>query len=367
MTDPKLYEIRLPAGDIPGFDIGGKGENGARRYNPVDWLSKGYAGVRFIGHGPAQTHLRPAPGVWNNLWVVQHPGIVQLEELTLHNGGRTAMQFGTGLYTAGLKLFPQFGLRTKGVVLDCNVRGMWGVFSYEADIWHEDYEVYGAMLSEHPGYHHGHAKLGILYNNFVIHDAGAEAIKLRPDSAEVRPVKGGKLIVTNGEIRNWYQPWSNRGGAGIVVQGGNVDIQLERLSLYGGDGVRCRCIMIDDGEGKGFTTDGFPNGHITIKNVAAQGRSTRTDYGDTLLRVGPLGSSKYVARSLTIDACSLWGENMAVQLSGLPAGQLTVKGSNTPALRDWANAHGFDTTFEAQIPAPMRRIPISEGIKIAAT
>lgn len=363
MTTANLKEIRLADGDVLGFDIGRKADNAGRLYDPQEWLSQGFAGVRFIGRGVGRTHIRPAPGVWTNIFIFQHAGIVQFENLTLHNAGRSAMQAGTGMY-GGIPLIPKFQLRIHGVELDCNVQGMWGFFLYECDNHFADVSIHAGILGEHPSYEHGWASKGSLWERVVVHSSNGECKKMRPDKLEVRPTPAASVVVRDCTFKNWTP--GNRGCAGMTMQGGNAALlQVERTSFWGGaGGARCHCIMVDCGEGKAHLTGGFPNGHIMLKGVAAYGSSMRTDYGDTLIRVGALPSSglKNVARSLTIDGCSLWGENMAVQLSGIPAGKTVVKDSNTPKLRDWASARGMDTTFEAQIPTATRRIPISEGL-----
>lgn len=360
-----LFEIQLPAGDVPGFDIGQRNDNGPRLYDPRDWLSKGFAGVRFIGRGIGVTHVRPATdAVWTNVFVLQHNGTVQFENLTLHNAGRSAIQMGTGK-SAGLPLFPKFRLVWEGVELDCNVPGMWGAFLYECDNRFRDVSIHAAMLGEHPDYEHGWASEGSLWERVTVHSSNGECKKMRPDREEVRPTPKATCIVRDCTFKNWTP--GNRGCAGLTAQGANLALlQIERTTFWGGaGGPRCHCVMIDDGEGKANLTNGFPNGHVVLRQVAAQGSSARTDYGDTLIRVGILPSSglKYVARSVTIDSCSLWGENMAVQFAGVPAGKLLVKDSNTPVLRDWASARGMDTTLEAKIPRPARLVPISEGLE----
>lgn len=357
MAAPNLLEIRLPAGDVPGWDIGRKNDNGARVYDPSTWLSQGYKGVRFIGQGQGITHIRPEPAVWTNLFVLQHNGVVQLENLTLHNGPRSAIQAGTGK-PSGLPLFPKFRLVTRGVTIDCSQAGMWGGFSYECDCDSEDLTIFGEQLFEHPWYHHQWAKLGALYTRYRVVGARGECWKSRPNDIECRRVIGANIVLRDFELSGWTP--GNRGCAGIVIQGlPGTDVLLERGLLWGGPGPRCRCIMIDDGEGKASTL-GAP-GNVTIRRVAAQGSSERTDYGDTLIRVGSLTPGTEAVKSLTIEGSALWGKNMAVQLRA-PAGKLIVRTSNTPILRDWSNANGLDVTLEAQIPRPLRRVPISEGL-----
>lgn len=361
MTAPKLFEIALPEGDVLGFDIDMHGDNGSRRYNSADWLSRGFDGVRLVGKGIGRTHIRPGSAVWTTIGILQHNGIVELDDLTLHNAPRSALQAGTGLWTPGLPVFPKFRLVLRRVELRCDVPGNWGFFTYECDIDFEDVEIFGALLREHPNYHHEFALYGLSWNRVNVRAAGAECLKLRPDPVEIRPLKKlHRFIVRNSTFADWYQPWSNRGGAGVVIQGGGpfLDVLVEKSTFWGGDGQRCRCIMIDDGH----FIDGVATGNVLIRQVAARGRSSRTDFGDTLVRVGPLHSGVKIAKSLTIEECGLWGPNMAVQLTGVPAGKLIVRDCNTPALRDWASARGMDTTFEAQLPLPGRRVPISAGI-----
>lgn len=358
MAVPSLLEIPLPAGDLPGFDVGLRNDNGSRFYNPQDWLSQGYAGVRFVGKGQGITHVRPAQGVWTNIFVFQHNGTVQLENLTLHNAPRSAIQAGTGK-ASGLPLFPKFRLVTRGVTIDCSQPGMWGGFSYELDCDSEDLTIFGELLSEHPWYHHQWAKFGALYNRYKVVGARGECWKSRPNNLECRPVLGAKVTLRNFDLSGWNP--GNRGCGGIVLQGiPGSDILIEKGVLWGGAGSpRCHCVMIDDGEGEASNLGEF--GNVTIRRVAAQGSSSRTDYGDTLVRVGPLAGAR-VAKSLAIEACNLWGVNMAVQLSGIPQGKLSVTGCNTPEMRANASARGFDTSSEAMMPRPGRLVPVSEGL-----
>lgn len=355
-----LFEVRLPAGDVLGFDVGVRADNGPRQYSPIDWLSQGYDGVRFIGQGKGITHIRPALNVWTNITILQHNGIVQLEDLTLHNAPRSALQAGMGLYVT-LPFFPKFKLVTRNVELLCDVPGKWGFFTYECDRDDQDLEVWGAILREHPSYAHGFSKRGLLWDRVIVHDSGAEACKYRPDPREIRPIRNQHhFIIRNSEIAGWFQEHSHRGGAGTCIQGAGpfCDVLIEKTVYWGGHGVKCRSIMIDDG----WYTSGTATGSVILRNVGARGSSDRTDYGDTLIRVGPLNPGVSIAKSLTIEGSSLWGTNMAVQIGGVPTGKTIVRTSNTERLRDWANAQGMDTTFEAQIPRATRRVPVSEGL-----
>jgi hypothetical protein len=360
VTAPKLFEVRLPAGDVSGFDIDLRGDNRARQYHSADWLSKGYDGVRFVGAGAGVTHVRRhSDAVWTNVGVLQHNGVVQLEALTLHNAPRSAIQAGTGLWTPGLPFYPKFKLVTRGVELRCDVPGKWGFFTYECDRDDEDLEIWGALLREHPSYAHEFSYSGLLWNRVTVRDSGGECCKLRPDPTEIRPLKRAhSFVVRNSSFAGWVP--GDRGSAGIVIQGGGPSLQvlIEKTIFWGGPGPRCRCVMIDDG----WYKTGVATGNVVLRQVAAQGSSIRDDYGETLVRVGPLHAGVMIASSVTIDQCSLWGQNMAVQLTGIPVGKLAVRNSNTPSLRDWASARGMDTLLEAQIPRRDRRVPISEGL-----
>lgn len=43
-TSPKLFEIRLPEGDVGGLDIDVQGTTGQQKLWSKDWLSKGFDG-----------------------------------------------------------------------------------------------------------------------------------------------------------------------------------------------------------------------------------------------------------------------------------------------------------------------------------
>lgn len=88
-----LFEIRLPAGDSGSINVGWF-NNGAPKLDPQTWLSQGFDGVKFVGQGVDVTHLRCTSWDGITVAVIQHQGIVQLENLTLHCGYSQATQFG---------------------------------------------------------------------------------------------------------------------------------------------------------------------------------------------------------------------------------------------------------------------------------
>lgn len=369
-----LFEIRLPEGDLPGFDIGGRGDNGSRQYDPQTWLSKGFSGVRFIGAGKGRTHIRPASGVWTNLFVEQHAGQVRFESLSIHGRGRAALMAGRDHPTAVVKQF-KIALQDFELIADDPTSGMqssvkWGGFFYQCDTELVDGDIWYLYSSEHAFYHHGAASLGTLAERLRFHQVGAECLKFRPDPEETLYAgKRVKYVIRQCHFQDWYRPWSDRGGAGIVVQGGAADILVDRCEFWAPNRsqMHTRCVMVDDGGGAFYDKEtgrvgiGFANGYVAIKNSGFRA-GPGSENLSPVMRVGALGSGQRVARSLLVENCGLYGENLQLQMGDIPSGRTIVRGCNTPAIRDIAQARGYDVAHEALIPLADHTIPVSHGL-----
>lgn len=380
---PRLKEIRLPEGDVLGFDVAGRNENGSRHYDPT-WLAEGYDGVRFIGAGRTRTRIRPAAGIWTNLFVEQHPGIVRFESLAIHGRGRSAIMAGRD---RPARVEPRFRLELVDFALIAEdpapgaaTSVMWGGFFYQVDTLLEDGDIHYGPATEHPFYHHGASGRGTVARRLVFHEAAAQPLKFRPDPSETLWA-GPRVayVIQDCNFLDWWRPTSSRGGCAICVEGGSGDLRVERCEFVAPtrSALHARTIMVDDG-GPAFDSGqlvggkfydavtgragvGFANGHVLIRDCglrAGPGQENLTP----VIRVGSLGSGQRVARSVTIERSAIYGQRLQLQLSDIPPGKTTVRGCNTPAIRGIAASRGYDVAHEALIPLSDRVIPVSAGL-----
>jgi hypothetical protein len=371
-----LYEIKLPEGDVLGFDIGGRWENGTRQYDPRVWLSQGYAGVRFIGAGKGKTHIRPSSGVWTTIGIDQHDGIVRFESLSLHGHGRAAIQAGRD-NKAGVKKKFKLELADFELIAEENSptygRVAWGIFSYQCNIDARDGDIWWGPAREHAFYGHAYAGPGGgRYERLRFHECAAECIKGRFDPIETLWA-GPKvtLAVIDCTFKDWYRPWSSRGGGGVVLQGVGCDVLIQGNEFWAPpDASHTRCIMVDDDPNHGIAAfydvntgqvgKGFATGNIVIRrNLFRAGPGTVNL--TPCIRVGNLFAGTHkVAKSLLIEQNAVYGQNLQLQLSNIPS--LTVRENNTPQAKEYAQALGVDVTFEAGIPTHDAVIPLSKYI-----
>lgn len=373
-----LYEYRLPAGDVRGFDIDYEAGTGRTKLWSQDWLSQGYSGIRIIGNG---THIRPVGD--QALLVGRHNGVVQLEGVTVHCGARQGIWF--GLEGKRQPTLPKFKLVTRGVeiVADMPAPGasnqhttVWGVFSYQADLDFEDTSIWCERSSEHASYAHGFAKRGLRWNRVRVEGSGSQGCKVRNSPTETNWVKGARIHLTRCKIVNAMQPWTWRGPGNFVVEGGGMDIVLQECELLAKRGPEyCRAVMIDDAQGDFFDAAtgavgrGYANGHVVIERCGLSG-GPGTENLTPLLRVAnnpqlgkPQGGPWASCRSLTVRASGMYGEKTQVQVGAVPAGKLSIEGCNTPPIRDWCASRGYDTAHETVIPGQHAVDPVSAGLQ----
>ena len=375
-----FHEIRLPAGDVPGLNIDIPFQTGSQKLWSSDWLSQGHEGVRFIGAGADKTHMRCQSFDGITLMADRHAGVVQLEGLTVHAGYAKGIHF--GLANRSIPPNPKFKLRLVG----CNGsvappaagqgRTKWLLFGYNSDVELLDCTLDATAASEHASYWHGFSKHGLSWNRVNVVGSGAEGCKVRSDVTETAWAgKAVKVKLTNCEFKDWYKPWSDRGGAAVVLQGAAADLFVDSCLFWGGptDGPipassRSKCIMVSsEGDSYDMLTGrpnvGFGNGFVVVKNSAMRGGPGQENY-TTILRVASNGGSQKAARGVLVEGCGMWGERMSVQIKDVPNGKTTLRGCNTSEIRERSEALGMDTTFEAGIPTATRVIPVSEGIAL---
>lgn len=372
-----LYELRLPAGDVPGLNIDVDFQTGAEKLWSRDWLSKGHEGIRIIGQGADKTHMRCRSFDGITFMAARHPGLVQLEALTVHAGYSKAVHF--GLADKSRPLAPKFKLKMVGCkgYVPPPAAGMgrtkWLLFGYNSDVELEDCALDATHASEHASYWHGFSKGGLSWRNVLVAGSGAEGCKVRSDTTETLWAgKGVRVRLQGCEFKDWYKPWSDRGGAAVVLQGAAADLWIDSCLFWGGAtegpipaSSRAKCVMVSsEGDSYDMLTGrpnaGFGNGFVVVKNSAMRGGPGQENY-TTILRVGCNGGSQKAARGVLVEGCGIWGQRMSVQLKDVPSGKVAIRSSNTPAIRERSEALGMDTTHEAGVPTASRVVPISEG------
>lgn len=379
-TTPNLFEIRLPPGDVGSLNIGWIGSNGAQRnYRPVqDWLSKGYAGVRFIGAGVDQTHVRCTAWDGNTIVIGRHAGIVEFENLTYWAG------YSRGIFAGEQNLakviVPKFQLHLRGVKGIApgpradGRRTTWLNFGYNVDVLAEDSEFDATEATEHDDYWHGAAKFGWLYRRVNFRGAGSQILKIRSDAYET--AYAGKLVkcvVDLCEFANTGQPHGWRGSGAIVGEGPACDWEITRSAFYGGgvsgtvpSNQRSKMIMLSS-ETNSYDKDtgrigiGYGNGDVLIRQCGLKGYS-EWDWGNTIIRCARNSGEMQSAKSFTLERSGVWGERTIVQVGQIPTGRTVIRECNTPELREWAEVHGMDTSHETTFPTATRKVPLSEGI-----
>lgn len=369
-----FYEIRLPAGDVAAMNVDIPFQTGAQKLWSRDWLSMGYEGVRIIGAGVDKTHMRSTGFDGITFMADRHPGVVQLEALTVHAGYAKGIHFGLANKA---RPEPKFKLRMvncRGYVAPPQGgRTKWLLFGYNSDVELVDCELDAYHASEHASYWHGFSRSGLSWNRVKVIGSGAEGCKVRSDVTETAWAgKGVKVQLRNCEIRNWYQSWSDRGGAAVVLQGAAADLHIDSCIFWAGPALpnvpassRGKCVMVSS-EGDSYDKDtgaigtGFGNGFVVVRNSAMCGGPGQEGY-TTIVRVGQNGGSQKAAKGVSIENCGIWGQRMNVQTKDVPPGKVTIKGCNTPEIEERSAAMGMDTTHEASITLANRVIPISDG------
>ena len=371
---PRLYDIRLPAGIVPGFSIDFQGDH-LQRLRSSDWLSQGFDGVRFIGAGRGLTHLVAGGGYHDStLFVGPHNGVVQLESLTVHPAQRKAVHMGL----SNAPHHPKFALWARDIALVAEAptspdaaRAVWGFFGYQCDWNFEDCVFDGVQLNEHDGYGHNWASRGKRFIRCRWEGSGAEGDKSTQRAWEGAYTPNAQLYYADCSFKSWYQPHSWRGGTAICNQGAGADLVVERSVFWGGrDSSHSRCLMVDDGGantvdhyGLDGTPGGYPpNGWVIVRECGFTGQGTLGS-SSPFLRVGNLSTiNKPTAKGLFMENCGAYGQHLQFPIPKVPAGRCLVRGCNSPQISEVAHATGMDTRYEAQITLQDRLAPLSEGL-----
>ncbi len=368
---PNLLDIVLPAGPVPGFDVGWSGWTGSNRanYNPQEWLGAGYEGVRFLGSGRELSHVVPelagSIAADSTVFVGRGCGIVRFEALTVHCATRKGIH--VGFEGVGSPIPPlTVELIDLDMIADPPAPGrthstVWGLFTYNAAVICKRVRFAMEYSAEHAFYAHGFSPPGVVWENVIVEAAGAECCKAvcRPGESLWHP--GCSVILRHCELRNWYQPHSWRGGAGLVAQGAGVNVMVSDTLFVGGDTPsRAKCIMVDSEPFRGNqprhygALTGFPggspaNGWVFINRCGVMAGPGPSWYSP-MIRCAPNGDVGLVAtaRGVMIKDSNVYGDHLAVQLANIENGRVVVKDCNTPGLHSLAQALGM-STVEAKL------------------
>lgn len=376
MAAPRLKELRLPAGDLVGVNIGWFRDSSALKLDPQTWLAEGYDGVRLIGAGVDRTVIRADMYDGNAVAIGRHPGIVQLEALTVVAGFSMGIQCGE--QNLARELVPKFQLRLVGVKgtvappIPGFQRTKWWAFHYQCDLFVEDVEVDATLASEHAFYGHGFAKYGANVRRLKVLGSGAQNFKVR-SSADETAWAGtqAKIEIRDSQFQRAGQTWSDRGDGLIVVEGGACPIKIEDCLFRASrpNAPHAHAVMISAeansyGWGTGNVGTGFGNGPVEIRRIAANGWLPSAN-NSSIVSLGRWGGTQQVAPSFLLEDSGVYGRNMYVTPRGVPKGKATIRGCNTPLIRErCAHIGGIDVEHEAMYPSPTRLIPLSEGVVV---
>lgn len=377
---PNLFEVRFGSKDVPAFDVGLDGSGwagpGRQRFD----VPPGYDGIRFIGAGPERTNVRPKGPSWDsfNATVNVDPGVgvVVFEDMAVHVNPRPkgkAIHAGFGPYQ------DHFAVHLRGTDMVAEPApdgrmGTWGLFTYQAEVVVDGGTWYLEWITEHGAYMHGANGVGARVEGLSIKGVGAEGFKIATRPSEVL-FKPGVAHFKNVEVRNWHQPHSWRGGAGLTFQGTGLDVFVERCLLHGETAPRGRCLAVDDGGWDHYGVDGVPhskergaNGRVLVRDVGMGGFGNDW-WGVPLLRCGPLGvpDGTFTADSFRMVRCAALGYGTKVEIApaergGVKGDRVVVERCNTDRERGFAHATGVATQEdEAMLGWVGGWNPVSEG------
>lgn len=376
MAIPRLKEIRLPAGEVVGINVGWFRDGSELKIDPQQALREGFDGLKISGAGIDRTVIRADMYDGNAVCIGRHNGIVQLDSMTIVAGFSMGIQCGEQNYAH--ELMPKFQLRLinlKGVVpppMPGFGRTTWWCFEYQGDAYIEGVEVDASQASEHGFYFHGFAKYGLHVKRLKMRGSGSQNLKVR-SSADETAYAGAltKIHIERSSFQGAGKPWTNRGDGLIVIEGGASPIEIQDCIFRASrpDDPHAHAIMISSDANSyawkaGAVGDGFGNGPVSIKRIAASGWLPNP-WNNELVRCARNGGTQHSAPSFLLEASGIYGENMFVRPAQIPNGKSTIRGCNTPQIRDYCGkALGMNVTHEAVWPGPARRVPLSEGVTL---
>ncbi len=348
-----LKEIDLsvrPPGEVGGMDFNWPGWTG----NRTKINTEGYDGVRILGQGVNATVI--TPGYEAAFVFGQGTGFVEISNLTIVCGKSFGIKWGTarGEWVDDGKggqryverrdtHYPNDFLSLRNVRVITSdppptgprTTTKWGVHTINVDIHFRNVVFDMPYSAEHALYAHGFAKYGALWRDVVIEAVGAEGFKAASRPWECFWAPEAQIFIDRCEFRNFNQPWSWRGGAGIALAGSGAQyIHVKRCLFVGrpneepGGPPKDQLFMMSDGLStiqsaennrmRYYDHNGVPggpgsaNGHVLIEDSAFQGYGGGNRENIRLGTLYPgyeeLGLPPHtIAQSFTMRRCAFYG------------------------------------------------------------
>lgn len=373
--EPKKHNLKpmhLPDGDASGFDIDFPGWTGNKlKYDSSTWKSEGYDGVVFIGKGVNRTKILPNTLVDSTVLIHPYAGIVQFEECSVYCAKRKGIHHGL----AG-RNHPENSLiaRNFKVVADEPNNGkphstVWGVFTYQTFMDFDGVIFDMEYSAEHASYAHGLAHQGLKWHNVHVVGSGAEGCKVTARPSECRWTENAWIDIQNCTFKNWHQPHSWRGGAGVTIQGTGANVYVNNTMFHGRPGDKyTRCFMVDD-SGRNFYSaiDGKPgggpaNGAIIIENSGMTGGGKPSL--SPIMRLGTLDPTRpnpLVATKFFMRNSGVYGKNTVAEIKGVMDDNVYINNVNSPEIKSIANGMGINTSEETLLNHKGALTPMSQG------
>lgn len=367
----KMKEVELPAGPVAGFDVEWAGHTGNHTKYSLDDDGDGkpdWDGIRFVGMGQGITHVVPQTSDDSTIFVGPYAGTaedqrpIRLEffDLTIHGGPRKALHQGIENRPMNGQPYVPCTIAFVRCSIEADEPGeypwtpaagglgntsVWGIFGYNCSFQLENCLIDWTRGAEHALYDHGMAQPGIIFSHVIVVGSGGEILKVATRPGEAFYVPNVYVLVDGCSFQNWGpQPWSWRGGGGIVLQGSGANLIVRDSEFLGGPGAaKSRTIMLDDGgSGRYYNTltgevgTGPANGWVLLERVLLVGDGLPS--WAILARAGA-NSGTYagqtVCRAYGMLNCGVYSlsETSKVELAGIQGNSLAVVGCNTPQIK----------------------------------
>jgi hypothetical protein len=389
-----LKLVELGQREFPGWTVGYQGWTG-NDFIPAFWLRQGFEGVHVRGRGPDRTVVRSLTSE-ASLILGRRVGYVKLEGMTFKTGFAAGKQKGifAGVNAANKPNLVPYTLHLKDCVIEADVTGdpdghpEWPLFINQGNVVLENVVIKSRISNEHGMYLHGIGPNGFYAVDCEIDGVGAEGFKFtaRPmpqyyqDPALLALAKNAAsdgyhppphetwIVLRRCKVRDWNQPHSWRGGAGLTGQGfgAKVNMLVEDCSFVDFNELKPAIAFDDSGVehfGDNDIGGGSPaNGHVILRrSIFASGPGPA--WYNPVLRFGSLLQSTpvQIARSITIEDCGVYGDHMLATIGNISPDLVVVRGCNNENINTRAAALGVDVTKEAMLSMAGFFGPISHG------
>jgi len=379
------------------------GEQARAGWVYLNWKALGFNGVHFRGRGVGQTTIDAPTGNASISIEAGDPpagrpatGIVKFSGVTMGPAGSKVIHTGTN--TANRPdLFPlTLIVEDSEVLAPPGSGGRWGIFTDATDVLLRRVKGYAPGLSEHFSYAHGLGEHGITWEWVDVDGAAAELCKvtarpsshhplgpqLRPfgwyeDKAKFESAKhvrtegyqpagdpetGTTILIRNSTFTRWGLGWPSLGkkgkGGGVVIQGGQSDVQIIRCVFDQDNGnPNGLAIAFDDSGNEHYTrrkrADGVwewvageapANGNVLIQECVIIGEPGPSWLSPlvSVISLRGMGNTDDVVQRFRMLACAVYGENRTVTLNQVPV--VEVAAINANPIPHYTQSLGYNTT-----------------------